>query len=103
MHIAVTAVGTEGDLRPFIALTRRLREAGHDAFLVASGLAEERAAEAGIPHRRVGEPLPSDKSLIDAQLRASFEAVMRDKNPRSQATRIFDHMAGRLVAALPDM
>lgn len=103
MRIAVSSIGSEGDLRPFIALTRKLVQAGHDAFLVASPLFNERIAEAGIPHRPVGQPLPEDKAVVEAILRETFEPVMREKNPFSQATRIFDHIVFRLIDALPDV
>jgi sterol 3beta-glucosyltransferase len=103
MRIAVTAVGSEGDLRPFIALTRRLCQAGHDAFLVASRLFAERVAEAQIPHRPVGRSVPEDKAALNAEIQAMFAPVMREKSPLGQASKMFDLLAVDLIAALPDV
>jgi UDP:flavonoid glycosyltransferase YjiC (YdhE family) len=43
MRIAVTSIGSEGDVRPYVALTKGLARAGHDAYLVAARRYRQRA------------------------------------------------------------
>ncbi|HEX2573195.1 MAG TPA: glycosyltransferase [Polyangia bacterium] len=97
MRIAITTFGTEGDIRPFIALTRRLCQAGHDAWLVAPPLYVQRAAENGVPLRAAG------RSWSETELRQAMAAVMHEKHPLRQAGLIFESLADRLIAALPDV
>jgi sterol 3beta-glucosyltransferase len=97
MRIAITTFGTEGDIRPFLALTGRLCQAGHDAWLVAPPLYAQRAAESGVPLRAAG------RSWTQTELRQSMAAVMHEKHPLRQAGLIFRSLADRLIAALPDV
>lgn len=103
MRIAVTSVGSEGDLRPYIALTRRLCQAGHDAFLVAAPIYEDRAAEAGIRLHPVGKLLSGDRAAAIELLRSTFEALMREKNQLRQIRMAFNEITTTLLDALPDV
>ncbi|HVE83968.1 MAG TPA: glycosyltransferase [Myxococcales bacterium] len=94
MKIAVTSFGSEGDIRPFVALTRALRAAGHDAFLCAAEMFRERAVQAGIPLASTG-PLRDEDSF-----KVGLERVMREPNPLKSGKLVFEiagkEMAGRL-------
>ena len=93
MRIAVTSIGSEGDVRPYVALTRALAAAGYDAYLVAAGRYRRRAASAGISFRESGQPWNEDeyrqvmrsvlaeRSLLK-QGRILMSAAQRDFRPR---------------------
>jgi sterol 3beta-glucosyltransferase len=51
MRIAVLTFGSRGDVQPFVALTRGLVQAGHDAFLCAPSNFAAVAAEYDVPFR----------------------------------------------------
>ena len=97
MRIAVTTLGSEGDVRPFIALTRRLRQAGHEAWLVAPSLHAERAAQAGVPLRTVGGEFRID------DMRDFMTLVMKERNPLRQAGMIFGVIVDEMIGAMPDV
>src|SRR4051794_16386636 len=94
MRIAVSSFGSEGDIRPFAALTRALRAAGHDAFLCAAELFRERAEQAGIPLASTG-PLRDDEAF-----RAGLEKVMREPNPLKGGALVFEAAARELEGRL---
>jgi sterol 3beta-glucosyltransferase len=48
MKIALLAIGTQGDVQPFIALAQRLRQAGHQPMLIADRRYQAQAAELGL-------------------------------------------------------
>lgn len=60
MHIAIVAIGSRGDVQPFIALAVALKRAGHEVKLVTTANFETLIAEYGIPLH----PLPSDFQKI---------------------------------------
>lgn len=90
----MTSFGSEGDIRPFAALTRALRAAGHDAFLCAAEMFRERADQAGIPLSSTG-PLRDDSAL-----RAGLERVMREPNPLKSGALVFEVAARELEGRL---
>src|SRR3954470_17708915 len=94
MRIAVSSFGSEGDIRPFAALTRALRAAGHDAFLCAAEMFRERAEQAGIPLASTG-PLRDTDAFW-----AGLEKVMREPNPLKGASLIFGLAARELEGRL---
>ena len=94
MRIAVTSFGSEGDIRPFVALTRALRRAGHDAFLCAAEIFRERADQAGIPLASTGALRDEDS------FRAGLEQVMREPNPLKSGKLIFDVAGKELLGRL---
>src|SRR5258707_4593519 len=98
MRIAVTSFGSEGDIRPFAALTRALRAAGHDAFLCAAEMFRDRAVQAGIPLSSTG-PMRDDGSF-----RLGLERVMREPNPLKSGALVVEvaarELEGRLQAVL---
>jgi sterol 3beta-glucosyltransferase len=83
VKIALTTFGSEGDVRPFIALGAGLRRAGHDAYLVAADPFRARAEAAGVPFRSNG--MIWDLDRLDEVMRA----VMSERNPFRQTRVIF--------------
>ena len=49
MRVVALTFGTEGDLRPMIALCRGLRDAGCDALLLGERSATDYAGQCGVP------------------------------------------------------
>lgn len=97
MRIAVTSIGSEGDIRPYVALAKGLRAAGHDAFLVCAEVFAERAHAAGVPWRNNGMPVTIER------FRAFMARVMTIKNPLEQVRFMFEEAAPNLISALPHL
>lgn len=97
MRIAASSFGSEGDIRPFVALVRALRAAGHDAFLCAAEMFRERADQAGIPFSSTGA------MRNEAGMRAGFERVMREPNPVKNARLVFECAAEEMMGRLEPM
>lgn len=57
MNIALTTIGSTGDLQPFLALALGLKQAGHRVRVCSHDLFAERFREAGIEYVAVGAPL----------------------------------------------
>lgn len=57
MNIALTTIGSTGDLQPFLALALNLQRAGHRVRVCSHDLFAERFARAGIDYASVGAPL----------------------------------------------
>lgn len=97
MRIAVTSIGSEGDIRPYVALAKGLRAAGHDAFLVCVEIFAERARAAGVPWRNNGIPPDIER------FHALMSRVMKVKNPLQQVRLIFEEIDSVLIGALPHL
>lgn len=54
MRIALVPIGSQGDVRPVLALAQRLQGAGHDVRLVSGDDVAAQAAAAGLPFRSIG-------------------------------------------------
>lgn len=62
MKISISTLGTRGDVQPYVALARALRQAGHSTLLVAPTQFAEFARHHGVPFA----PLPGEfLALID--------------------------------------
>jgi sterol 3beta-glucosyltransferase len=53
-HVTILAAGTRGDIQPFVALGRGLRDAGHDVTLAANTEFRALVHEYGVPFRALG-------------------------------------------------
>ena len=62
--IIVASSGTGGDMQPFIALARGLRERGHRVLLLAPALQEEAARAAGLPYWLFGS-IEREQAALD--------------------------------------
>ena len=56
LHVLLVALGSSGDVHPFIGLGRELRRRGHDVTLAAAGWFRDVVERAGL---RFVDPLPS--------------------------------------------
>jgi UDP:flavonoid glycosyltransferase YjiC (YdhE family) len=90
MKIALSTFGSEGDVRPFIALGVRLRAAGLEPYLVAAEPFRERAAAAGVPFR------PNGMTWDVQRLEQVMQATMAERNPFKQARVIFGEVEPQL-------
>ena len=53
-HVTILAAGTRGDIQPFVALGRGLRDAGYDVTLAANSEFRALVHEYGVPFRALG-------------------------------------------------
>lgn len=90
MRIGIQAWGSEGDIRPLIALGHGLVERGHDVELVYTDIADRRyeavAAALGVRARAVATPVVSD---ISEMHRIGLK-VIEARDPLTQGQIIFD-------------
>ncbi len=57
MRVLLTTVGSSGDINPFIALSRRLKERGHDPVLAVNPHFRPTVERAGIEFREYGDDI----------------------------------------------
>ena len=55
MKIAITTIGSRGDIQPYIALGKALKEDGHDVFIVTHPWAKELINSHHLPHKSIGK------------------------------------------------
>ncbi|HZU95781.1 MAG TPA: glycosyltransferase [Planctomycetota bacterium] len=96
MRIAVTSVGTAGDIQPFVALARGLMAAGHDVFFVTDALYAPLVARAGVPLRALSH-------WSEEKQRALMTRVLASSNPMKQFGIMFEEARTALATALPSM
>ena len=80
MRIAALTFGTEGDMRPMVALGRGLRDAGHDVVLLAERSGAAYAGECGVPF----VPLAGDMAQA---LEAASADFMRGRGDVTQTAK----------------
>ncbi|HEV8322003.1 MAG TPA: glycosyltransferase [Myxococcota bacterium] len=97
MRILVTSAGSDGDVVPYLALARALRDAGHDAYVYLADFYEGKARAAGVPFR-TGRP-PWDEGKV----RALMAEILAARNPLRQVALVFQRMAPEMAEALPDL
>lgn len=61
MNIALTTIGSTGDLQPFLALALGLQRAGHRVRVCSHDLFAERFTQAGVEYAAVGAPLDEER------------------------------------------
>lgn len=87
MEIALLALGSRGDVQPFIALGLALRRAGHTARLVGLADYAELVAAYGLPYSAV---VGAASELMDREL--VYEALDAAGNPLGFARRFLAHI-----------
>lgn len=95
MHFLVSAIGSAGDVHPFIAVGAALRGRGHEVRIVASAVFESRVRRAGLGFAPLGTVEEYERLLQRPQL----------WQPRAGARMILGEVLRRLpetVAALRD-
>ncbi|MEO8936664.1 MAG: nucleotide disphospho-sugar-binding domain-containing protein [Burkholderiaceae bacterium] len=88
-HFLVSALGSAGDVHPFIAISQALRVRGHDVRMIASPHFADRIRNAGISFAAMGAPGDYERLL---QRRELWE-------PRGGARFILDELLDRLPEA----
>jgi sterol 3beta-glucosyltransferase len=97
MKVAVTSIGSEGDVRPYIALAKGLRRSGHDAYLVAAHRYRSRAEGASVPFRDSGQPWNED------EYRTTMRAVLAERSLLKQGNLLMAAAQRELMLALPSV
>jgi len=98
MHFLVSALGSAGDVHPFISICQALQARGHEVRLIALAPFEARVVRAGIPFTPLGSHADYERLVQRAEL----------WHPRRGARLLLDELQARLreahavtVAALP--
>ncbi|MFN8532101.1 MAG: glycosyltransferase [Dehalococcoidia bacterium] len=91
MRVRILALGSRGDVQPFIALVLRLREAGHDAAVIATDDYASLASRYGAPFRSAGGSIAD---LMDRRI--ALAALDGSANPIALARRFVDGVAPHL-------
>ena len=92
MKIGIQTWGSDGDIRPFIALSEGLQAAGHDVTLVITSIDSDRfvnlGSRNGVNVISIASPVVADKK----ELQAIEEAVFADAVPTSQFRKILEKL-----------
>jgi sterol 3beta-glucosyltransferase len=106
MRVGVQAWGSEGDIRPFLALGGGLARAGHDVTLVLSDLTGRRydryASLLGVTIRMVAEPPPSRATELDV-IGARLIASSPFEQGKLVVERFFQPAVPEMFAAAKDL
>lgn len=91
MRIGIQAWGSEGDIRPLVALGHGLVQRGHDVELIYTDIGERRyeaaAAALGVTARAVATPVVEDQAELH---RVGLRAI-QSRGPLIQGKVIVDH------------
>jgi len=78
MHVLISAVGSAGDVHPFIAIGQALQRRGHEVELLASAVFAGRVARAGLGFIAVGTLEDYQRGVTNAEIwhpRRGFAAI----------------------------
>jgi len=81
VRILIFALGSAGDVHPFIGIGRALKARGHDVILLASGFFEQTVLSAGLDFRAMGSAEDFERLCSHPDLwhpRRSLKAVLKD-------------------------
>jgi sterol 3beta-glucosyltransferase len=98
MKIAVSAFGTEGDVRPAAALAGGLRRRGHEVSLIASPMYSHLAQQAGVP-LRPAIPQVSLDQFLERKRQLLVEALSQT-SPYRQTDLFFSLHSQELLDSL---
>jgi UDP:flavonoid glycosyltransferase YjiC (YdhE family) len=101
MRVGIQTWGSEGDIRPFVALGAELRKRGHDVELVYTEIGERRyedvAASLGFSARGVASPIVSGERQIEIGLK-----VLNTRNELSQGLIISKELLEPVIEPMFD-
>ena len=97
MRVLLSAIGSDGDVEPFLALGQRLRAAGHQPLLASGDRFAARAAALGVAFVQVGSPW--DQALAEE----TFARVLALRSPLAQLTLITQVLADLQREMVPDL
>ncbi len=95
MKVVVLAVGSRGDVEPFVALGQRLGQAGHQARLATAVEFHDLATRHGV---EVAELPGNPRALLNSPL---GRAALRSRDPRRVVSRIGSLVAPAIEASFP--
>jgi rhamnosyltransferase subunit B len=81
VQILIFALGSAGDVHPFLGIGRALKARGHEVILVASGFFEQTVLAAGLDFRALGSAEDYERLCSHPDLwhpRRSLKAVLKD-------------------------
>lgn len=84
MRALIATVGSEGDLRPFYALSKELLGRGHEVLFTAPDFYAKAVEGLGIPFRKVGLPWTPEHG------REVSERILKKSNPADQLVALID-------------
>jgi rhamnosyltransferase subunit B len=85
LQVLMSAVGSAGDVHPFLCIGRALARRGHDVELLASPHFRQRIEDAGIGFGALGTEADYDRIVRDAGLwdpKYGFESIWREMQPQ---------------------
>lgn len=95
MRVVVLAVGSRGDVEPFVALCRRLDQAGHQSRLATAAEYHDLAARHDV---EVAELPGNPRALLNSP---AGLAALQSRNPRRVVSRIGSLVAPTIEGAYP--
>jgi sterol 3beta-glucosyltransferase len=87
MHVLLSALGSSGDVEPFLALAQGLIAAGHRPLLATAEKFAQRASALGVPFVRIGP------DWDEAHVRQHFAEVLARRNPLRQLAMVTNELA----------
>jgi sterol 3beta-glucosyltransferase len=97
VRLLLSALGSDGDVEPFMALAQRLLAAGHRPLLATNDRFEARATALGIPFVRVGP------SWDEALAQQHFTRLLAEPSPLRQLTMVTQMLAELQLPAIPEL
>ena len=82
MKIVISTWGSTGDIQPYLALSRRLLEVGHQVRVCTSDIYHDRFTALGVDFYKVGSPFDEDR------FNKTIDAVIQIKDPLKSALLI---------------
>src|SRR5262249_50899029 len=92
VYIPILTLGSYGDVRPYLALARGLRAAGHDAVLLGPDHFAEYAAPADVPFTGLG-------AYPDSQIRLALQEMAAEPNELLHPRIVVRHNKDQLASA----
>lgn len=89
MKIAMTTVGSTGDLTPFLALAIKLKKRGHEVKICTHSIFEEKVKSFGIDFSPCGPHITMDEFEYWSQ------KIFRIPNPMAQLRALFEILLGK--------
>ena len=97
MRALIATTGSDGDIRPFLALASELSRRGHDVLFTAPDRFAQAAAELGLRFQKHGPP------WIKAEMDVIFARVLAAKSPLAQLALVMEVIAEQGQQSLPEL
>ena len=97
MRVLIATTGSDGDVRPFLALARELTRRGHEVLFTAPEPFAPAAAELGLRFEKHGP------SLLKAETEVVFARVLAAPSPLAQLALVMEEVAKQGRISLPEL